>query len=324
MKILRVTLVLTTLGGASLVWLLTRPPAILPQPANFACLAESDGRFTDFTAPTRQIYGIGLSYAAHIEETAHEFDPTAGPAVFRKAITTLQRSPAHVRIPAPAEILQLAEEFEPGLGRELARRHPSLPALLDYEGELGFVLLADVSPQELRNPNFAPPLGFFVGNDLSARVLAVPGEGRSNRYEYWGLSKSLPGFLPISDRVWIPHVQRASSIPCIMLTTRVNGAVHQNASTRDMIYTPLEMLRAIHAAYPNAELKRGDRIVTGTPGGVAMETLRWKARLAHLLGFDRFTKLRFVLRSDTARFLQSGDTVVVSGEWLGAATVRVQ
>lgn len=91
-----------------------------------------------------------------------------------------------------------------------------------------------------------------------------------------------------------------------------------------MIFSPLTMLRAIQSAYPGDKLKRGDRIITGTPGGIALETPRWKARLAQLLGFDRFTRLKFVLKSRQDRFLKPGDRVTVSGEWLGSVTTEIK
>lgn len=70
----------------------------------------------------------------------------------------------------------------PGLGDTLRADYPKLSALLDYEVEMGFVLLEDVDPSQLDQPSFAPRLGFFIANDLSARSVGILGEGQPNRY----------------------------------------------------------------------------------------------------------------------------------------------
>lgn len=323
MKVSSLTLIaIPIVAIIALIFYLFRPLSKRPVPAAFECLNAADGRLVDFAQKPEHVYGIGLSYAKHIEETAHEFD-NAKPAVFRKAAQSFFKGNGKTKWPGSDLILQ-AERFENGLGEILSEKFPAMSPLLDYEVELGFVLLRDVEPDQLKNDHFVPELGFFVANDLSSRSLAVLGEGRTNRYEYWGMSKSFPGFLPVSNQVWIPSAHKANAIPCVQIETRVNGEVRQSERTSDMIFTPLTMLRAIQSAYPEDRLRKGDRIVMGTPGGIALETPRWKARLAALLGFDRFTKLKFVLRGKQDRFLKPGDQVVVSAEWLGSVTTKIE
>ncbi|MCE9598283.1 MAG: fumarylacetoacetate hydrolase family protein [Spirochaetia bacterium] len=315
-------IVIPIVAALALLFYLFRPLSKRPVPAQFVCLREIDGQFTTFTEEPEHIYGIGLSYAKHIEETAHEFND-AKPAVFRKATHTLHRGNGVTLFPAPNLIAQ-AEKFESGVGKILAERFPNMGPLLDYEVELGFVLLRDINPGDLEKPDFVPELGFFIANDVSSRALAVLGEGQKNRYEYWGMSKSFPGFLPVSVQIWIPANQKADAIPCVRIETRVNGQLRQSENTADMIFTPITMLRAIQSNYPADKLKRGDRIVMGTPGGIALETPRWKARFAGLLSLDRFTKLKFILRANQDRFLKPGDQVSVSGEWLGSVTTEIR
>lgn len=36
-------------------------------------------------------------------------------------------------------------------------------------------------------------------NYLSARSIAILGEGQANRYDYWGAAKSFPGLTPIKE-----------------------------------------------------------------------------------------------------------------------------
>ena len=52
------------------------------KPATFNCLSLNDGTFIDFDTLPNTIYGIGLAYAKHINETASDFDPQGDPPVF--------------------------------------------------------------------------------------------------------------------------------------------------------------------------------------------------------------------------------------------------
>ncbi|MEO1656048.1 MAG: fumarylacetoacetate hydrolase family protein, partial [Bacteroidota bacterium] len=220
-------------------------------------------------------------------------------------------------------LISAAGELEAEISNKLKREYENLSAMMDYEVELGFVLLASISAEDLENDNFAPQLGYFIANDLSARSLAVLGEGSDLRYEYWGISKSFPNFLPISDKIWIPNHPSSNSIPCIRIETRVNGAVRQSQTTDNMIYTPLEMLRFIQEKYPDTLLERGDMVLTGTPGGVAFTTPRFLVRLSNLLGFDRYRKLSVKLGGDQAAFLKKGDQVEIRGEGFESVKVRI-
>ncbi|MEO0323152.1 MAG: fumarylacetoacetate hydrolase family protein [Myxococcota bacterium] len=302
--------------GLFLSWPLSTPPV----PAALHCHALSDGAYVALEAPA-QVFGVGLSYAGHIEETAASFDAGASAPVFRKRAEAT-RPGAAVALPSPAALLARAEVLEPGLAAAVEADHPELDPLLDYEVELGIVLLEDVDPEDLRDPGFAPRLGFFVANDLSARALALLGEGRDDRETFWGVSKSFPGFLPLPTRAFVPREAHPSGVPCVVLETRVNGELRQRQSTRDLIYTPKAMLGFVRVAFPEARLSAGTVVLTGTPGGVAISTPRWKVRLAQLLELDRFTKLRLKLRERDA-FLRPGDVVTVSGEGLGAVEVTV-
>ena len=222
-------------------------------------------------------------------------------------------------------MLDAVEQLESGISQQVNQQFQSLPALLDYEVELGFVLLEDIPAENLNNANYIPKIGFFIGNDLSARSVGVFGEGQVNRYDYWGVSKSFLGFTPISDKVWIPNELKANSIPCITIETQVNGEVRQHQMTSDMIYTPLQMLQAIHRKYPNKPLQKGDLVLTGTPGGVIMSTPRWLVRLAGIIGMDRFKKLDKVTSDEkgVAKFLKAGDKILVVGDGLGSVEIEI-
>jgi 2-keto-4-pentenoate hydratase/2-oxohepta-3-ene-1,7-dioic acid hydratase in catechol pathway len=295
------------------------------KPANFNCLSLEEGTFKDFDTLPSNIYGIGLSYAGHINETASDFDPDGDPPVFIKVNNSITKNGNKVKIPSRKRMLDALEQLEPGISETVNQKFKSLPALLDYEVELGFVLLENISEENLKDANYIPKIGFFIANDLSARSLAVLGEGQDNRYDYWGVSKSFLGFTPISEKVWIPNEFKANSIPCILIITEVNGELRQHQMTSDLIYTPLQMLQTIQRKYPNRQLQKGDIVLTGTPGGVVMSAPRWLVRMAGLIGMDRFEKLGNIISDEKkiSEFLQDGDKVLVKGEELGSVEVNI-
>jgi 2-keto-4-pentenoate hydratase/2-oxohepta-3-ene-1,7-dioic acid hydratase in catechol pathway len=310
------------LSLAALGYFLLRPLSPAPVPAEFQCYDLGQGAYVPLDAPS-QAFGIGLSYAGHIEETASSFDPDAAPPVFVKSRTSLVRSGDKVPFPTPQVLIEGADSLEIGLGKTLRGDFPDLAPLLDYEVEMGLVLLEDIDPSRLDDPSFAPRLGFFIANDLSARSLGILGEGRANRHAYWGLSKSFPGFMPVGDKAWVPENPTPNGIPCVEIESLVNGEVRQHQSTADLIYTPAQMLRFIHGKFPEAPLLKGTIVLTGTPGGVAMRTPRWLVRASNLVGLSRFRKLATKLDGDTSRFLQVGDEVTVRGQGLGKVSVTI-
>ena len=294
------------------------------QPAQFTCLASDQGYFSQENIKFKNIYGIGLAYAKHINETASEFDANLPPPVFRKFTSSIVKGDSDVTTPTHNELLAMTEQLEPGIGKALHDNNMNLLPLLDHEAELAFVLLESVTVKDLENPSFIPKIGFLVANDLSARSIAILGEGQKNRYEYWGASKSHPGFAPISDRIWVPNIYLPNAIPCIRLQTYVDGELRQNENTKNLIYTPADMLRFIQKKYASIPLSKGDLILTGTPGGVIFNVPRWKARLAELLRLDRFKKLAISQKESSAeKFLKVGSSVHISAEWLGSISVTI-
>jgi 2-keto-4-pentenoate hydratase/2-oxohepta-3-ene-1,7-dioic acid hydratase in catechol pathway len=314
--------ILLLLGLATLGYYLFRPLAHKPLPADFHRYDLAQGSFVPLEPPP-EAFAVGLSYAAHIEETASNFDPDGPPPVFRKHTRGFARTEGHATIPSTEDLCAAADGLEPGLGETLRQDHRQLPALLDYEGELGFVLLEDIDPGELMEPDFIAPIGFFITNDLSARTLAILGEGQTNRYDYWGASKGFPGFMPVPDQAWVPNDPKPNGIPSVVIETKINGEVRQSQSTDTMIYTPLQILHFIHAKYPESPLRKGTMVFTGTPGGVAMSTPRWLVRAVNLINMDRHKKLAIKLDGDRTRFLKPGDRVVVRAEGLGSVAVRI-
>lgn len=311
------------LSGTYLAYVLFRPLKEKPVPANFTCMHLGEGKFTDFKPNPKHIFGMGLVYSNHILETASEFTPGEAPPIFLKKKRSLSPNHDEIKLPNAKELMDAILEFEPEIEKEKISNYSELPALLDYEVELGFVLLEDIPKDEIQKENFNPHLGFFIANDVSARSIAVLGEGQKDKAEYWGVSKSFSGFLPVSDKVWIPKSPKGNGIPCIPIQTFVNNEERQSENTSKMIYTPVEMLRFIQKKYPEIALEKNDMIIMGTPGGVAMSSPRWLARFADLLGLNRFQKLKAVLRKDRSKFLKVGDTVIVKGDGFGEVKSKI-
>lgn len=292
------------------------------QPARFTCLDSEYGSFSHEKVQYKNIYGIGLAYAKHINETASNFDPSLDPPIFRKHALSIVKGDSEVTIPKQNELLMAAKQLDPGIAKTLLEKDIELLALLDYEAELAFVLLDSITAKDLEDPDFSPKIGFFVTNDLSARSIAILGEDQVNRYDYWGASKSFPGFTPINGQVWVPNKHLPNAIPCVTLQTHVDGELRQKENTRNLIYTPKDMLRFIQKKYASTPMNKGDVVLTGTPGGVIFHVPRWKARLAKILELNRFQKLAISQKESSAeKYLKAGNEVLISAEWLG--TIRV-
>jgi len=264
------------------------------------------------------IYALGLTYREHIEETAEK--PRT--AVFRKSRDAWFPYGRTVKVPTSDELLTALDGLEPGLA-DVVRKHIAvLPPMMDYEVELAMMLLEDVDEQTLRSG--APlAIGYFLANDLTARSVQVLGEGRPQPMAYWGLAKSLPGFLPVTPELWVPDAGTSDRVPSVMLRTLVNGEERQASRTDQLALTPREMLLQIVES-TKRELRRGDVVLTGTPSGIAFSVSKVKRRLGDLF-LDRCGKLKAAISSaaESQRFLGPGDDVEVQGGVLGQRCIRL-
>ena len=326
-RVLLLCLAVAAILVAGLLYWLFRPLPNVPQPATSHCLptGPDDGALIALDFYPERLYGMGMTYSGHIAETASSYDPDVPPPVFSKVPGSILKGTNVVTIPSRQDWLAAAERLEPGLGAQLNAEFASLPALLDYEVELGFVLLEDVTAEQLAEPDFAPMLGYFIANDLTSRSFQVLGRHRENQYDYWGAAKSFSGFTVTGKQAWVPVTQKPNSVLCTTLVTTVNDELRQSQSTTNLIYTPKQMLGFILEAFPDAPLARGDMVLTGTPPGVAMVVPRWRGRLADLLRISRTNLLAMVIDTyqDDPRFLQAGDRVTVSSPLLGTAPVII-
>lgn len=207
---------------------------------------------------------VGRNYAAHAAEM--HAAPPVRPTVFMK-------NPASIIGPTDDIII-------PPICREHGPQ-------VDFEGELAAIIgrdCRDVTEAEA----LESVAGWSVANDVSARWWQKEGGGGQ-----WIRGKSFDTFCPISpaiDAAEISNPQR------LLLETRLNGELMQQANTKDMIFPVAALI---------AELSRGTTllcgtvILTGTPSGVGA------ARTP-------------------PRFLREGDIVEVTIEGIGTLSNSVR
>jgi acylpyruvate hydrolase len=123
--------------------------------------------------------------------------------------------------------------------------------------------------------------GYCIGDDVTGRDL-------QRRESQWTRAKGADTFSPYGP--WITTADEVSNPDALRLRTWVNGELRQDSSTADMIFGCQQLVDFVAET---CTLEAGDLIFTGTPSGVGMGL-------------------------DPPRFLQSGDTVRIEIERLGA------
>jgi 2-keto-4-pentenoate hydratase/2-oxohepta-3-ene-1,7-dioic acid hydratase in catechol pathway len=177
--------------------------------------------------------------------------------------------------------------------------------LLDYEVELGIVVGKPVTgPVTVTGDNLADYVGAFVlANDVSARDVQLP-QGQ------WYKGKSYRTFCPVGPYLVVPDPDEVARWRELRLTLFVNGSVRQDALAGDMVFEPAATLTELSGL---EQLAVGDLLLTGTPGGCALQPPpALVQRFAGLLPDEKrwalFTSSQ--LRSDA--YLKPGDQVVAA------------
>ena len=291
-----------------------------PVPAPSACLSLNGdaGKLLPLAVDRDQLYGVALTYPGIIRQGGYDYDPQIPPPIFRKLAPALNMG-GEIKYPAQHEILEMIDTLEPGLANRLRAKFPTIPVLLDYEIELGIVVLEDITTNNMRDPDFAPRLGYFLANDLQSTTVGILGFGTEREARFLDQKGSFPGFLPVSQRMWVPNLQLPNSLLCIELQTYVNGELRQNQNAKNRIYTNRQILGFVAETYGKNVIKAGTAIITGSPAGVALNAPRWKKRLGKLLMMDRFDKVSAVASASDSEgpFLQPGDVIIVHARPFG-------
>jgi 2-keto-4-pentenoate hydratase/2-oxohepta-3-ene-1,7-dioic acid hydratase in catechol pathway len=271
--------------------------------------------------PVTAIVALGLTYGDHVRETGQKVDPSAPPMSFTKHVRAFAPGAATVAVPDTAAILAALDDVEPGLGAQLGARMALIPPVMDYEGEVALVALDAIDDDRLA-AGVPQPFGLAAANDLTARLCQVLGETTERSLAYWTAAKSFPGFLPLAPHVWAPAGGLAV-IPELVIETRVNGELRQQASTKILIY-PLPAIVRAATAHLGRPLARGDVILTGTPAGVGLRMSPLKRRVAALFK-DRFRKAELLISSfaTSTALLRPGDLVEVDAGLAGRIRTRL-
>lgn len=178
-----------------------------------------------------KILAVGLNYRAHAAESG--LDIPEVPMIFSKQPTS---------VTGPYSDVYLPQETQ----------------MLDYEGELAFVIGKRCRrvPQDMAASVIA---GYCVADDVSVRN--------------WQLRGSPPQFM--IGKSWDTHCPFGPAIVTgdevdphnLPLRTLVNGEVRQDTNTNDLIFNCFQLVEFISTAIT---LEAGDLVLTGTPSGVGM------------------------------------------------------
>ena len=175
-----------------------------------------------------KLLAIGLNYADHVVESGMQAPQF--PVFFNKQSTcvTGPYDPIH---------------------------RPRVSTLLDYEGELGFVIgrRCRYVPKERAAEVIA---GYLVVDDVSVRDWQF-------RAPTMTLGKSFDTHGPLGP--WIVTPDEVGDPHRLELRTWVNGELRQHSNTRELIFDCFDQVATLSAAFT---LEPGDIVSTGTPAGV--------------------------------------------------------
>ena len=187
------------------------------------------------TTPCR-VVAQAVNYRGHARESGFGEDP---PAVF------FRKSSASVSGPTDDVV------------------RPAHVRLLDYEVELGLVigrgLAVGTVVTDADLPGYAA--GLVMSNDVSARDVQL---AKGQFYE----SKSYPTFTPTGPRLVLLDEEDFTRLSALRLRLWVNGAPRQDGTVGDMVNRPAAALSQLARFQP---LDPGDLVLTGTPGGTALQ-----------------------------------------------------
>jgi 2-keto-4-pentenoate hydratase/2-oxohepta-3-ene-1,7-dioic acid hydratase in catechol pathway len=212
-------------------------------------------------APIRRppkFLAVGLNYADHVAESGME--TPEHPTIFNKQSTcvTGPHDPVHL---------------------------PRVSHVLDYEGELGFVIgrrARNVSRDDARDYI----AGYLIVDDVTVRDWQF-------RTPTWTMGKSFDTHGPIGP--WIVTRDEIADPHRLDLRTFVNGELRQQSNTKQLIFDCFQLVEYLSTA---CTLEPGDIVATGTPSGVG-------------------------IASKPPQLLKAGDVVRVEIEGLGAIENRV-
>jgi len=320
-KIIIVPVIFSMVAAALMANALWQPFFAFPKPAPIECLDMERGSYSQFQPQPKTIFAFGLNYSKHIQEGMGLYDPEK-PLVFFKHLQTLNANMT-VNTPSQQQLITQFELADPTLATHIKQNYGKIPALLDYEVEVGYLLLEDIDVTKLDHANYAPKLGYFLVNEFTSRMPLILA-GTIDRVEAFNIAKGFPGFLTYGKQVWVPEKSHANSGLCVQLTTTVNGELRQNRNSSDLIRSPKQIISAVAKLYPNIPMRKGDLVLTGTPEGISLKVPVWKQNLAKIVNPPSTMKFDAFAGMNNKVFLKKGDTVTVRATGLGEIKNTIQ
>lgn len=184
--------------------------------------------------PRKNIFGIGLNYVEHVEESSRSLDTSPDlpkqPVVFTKPPTT---------VVGPGDAIE---------------HNAKITQQLDWEVELAAIIGTRATRIEEKDA-LSYVFGYSLMLDMSARD--------NRRAGQWVYSKGMDTYAPFG-----PCIVTADEIPDpqnLDLWLKVNGEIKQQSNTRYMLFNVAHLVADISAGIT---LEPGDIIATGTPSGV--------------------------------------------------------
>jgi 5-oxopent-3-ene-1,2,5-tricarboxylate decarboxylase / 2-hydroxyhepta-2,4-diene-1,7-dioate isomerase len=177
----------------------------------------------------RQVIGLALNYADHASELSLEAPPE--PALFFKPITSLVGHRAPVVYPTGAQYMH----YEIELAVVIGRRCRKVRADHAYDVVRGYTICNDCTVRDFVHNFYRPPVK----------------------------AKGFDTFGPCGPWLVEDEIERPEGL---VLTTRVNGEVRQQANTNQLMRSIPELIAYITDFMT---LDRDDMILTGTPKGIS-------------------------------------------------------
>jgi 2-keto-4-pentenoate hydratase/2-oxohepta-3-ene-1,7-dioic acid hydratase in catechol pathway len=181
--------------------------------------------------------------------------------------------------------------------------------LLDYEVEIGLVMRRDICEAiDVTDANIGSLVAAVVlCNDVSARDVMF---GAS--FLQWFQGKSYRTFCPAGPVLYyLDPSEVRDTLEHLQIQLWLNGELRQSAPSAQLIFKPAETLASLSA---QMDLRRGDMLLTGTPGGV---TAPASPKLVEILKTHLMadTVRRDELRVEMVKFrpfMQPGDVVTAT------------
>jgi 2-keto-4-pentenoate hydratase/2-oxohepta-3-ene-1,7-dioic acid hydratase in catechol pathway len=177
-----------------------------------------------------KILAVGLNYADHVRESGIE--TPQHPTVFNKQSTCVTGPTDPVHVPRASHVV-------------------------DYEGELGFVI--GTRCRHVSRDDAAEVIaGYTIVDDVTVRDWQL-------RIPTWTMGKSFDTHGPIGP--WIVTPDEIGDPHALRLRTWVNDELRQDSNTKELIFDCFALVEHFSTAFT---LEPGDVIATGTPSGVCI------------------------------------------------------